>query len=359
MQLPESNKLTTKELGNVFCNVTASYKFYWMLSILQIHAQTGKLKIDVPRILVRMVANAWYPIHYFKLSFGKIDSLFNIVVEVQRLTGIPMDSSVDKVAEELYARLNDRQIANLIGTLSHDVPYCYLTPWIGAGKYDERVARSQRFENGCLYAIHRDATEMTIELNSDWDDYLHRNYSILEDFIYWNLTLFIQKRNPNVPNIANKLIRPSRRSTLAEQRKCWNLTIRKTGPIKCIYTGLELHEDAFDLDHFMPWSFVSHDLMWNLIPADSSINSSKSNRLPDLSLYLPSMAATQHRMLKAVAEEKQMSKFITDYNAIGCNVDELVRMTRGEFLTVYRKLFIPLNQIASNMGFETWEYNTN
>jgi hypothetical protein len=48
-----------------------------------------------------MVANAWYPIHYFRLSFGKSDSLFNIVMELQRITQIPIDANADTIIEGL------------------------------------------------------------------------------------------------------------------------------------------------------------------------------------------------------------------------------------------------------------------
>jgi hypothetical protein len=42
----------------------------------------------------------------------------------------------------------------------------------------------------------------------------------------------------------------------------------------------------YDLDHFLPWSFVTHDLIWNLTPAPRSINIQKSAAVPKLALYL-------------------------------------------------------------------------
>ena len=70
MQIPQSDILSTNRLGKIFGNTVATYKFFWFLSIMQIHARTNDLKIDVSDILIRMVANAWYPVHYFRLSFG-------------------------------------------------------------------------------------------------------------------------------------------------------------------------------------------------------------------------------------------------------------------------------------------------
>jgi hypothetical protein len=354
----QSEKLITGKLGGVFRNTAASYKYYWMLSILQIFTKTEERRIDVRRILVRMVANAWYPVHYFKLSFGKVDSLFDIAVSLQRLTGIAVECSVDDVARQLYAKLSDKEVRGMVDVLGQNVTYRFLTPWISLRSYSdsEMVKRSQRFENGCLYAIHKTDSEFYIELNEDWTDFLKRNCAVIRDFVYWNLTLFVQKRNPNVPNVANKLIRPDHRSTLSRQRNCWNVALEKAGPMRCIYTGAELHAGAFDLDHFIPWSFVTHDLMWNLIPADSSINSSKSNRLPDLGIYLPAMAAMQQRMLRAVADEERAKDLLEDYLSLGCSAGDLIQMSGESFLDVYRKTFVPLNQIASNMGFETWKH---
>ena len=86
MDLSYSKVLNINSLGKIFAKTVATYKYFWFLSILQIHAKTGNLRIDVWDIVIRMVANAWYPIHYFRLSFGKSDSLFDIVIDLQKIT---------------------------------------------------------------------------------------------------------------------------------------------------------------------------------------------------------------------------------------------------------------------------------
>lgn len=70
MELPPSDILTTNRLGKIFSKTVATYKFFWFISIMQIHAKTNNLRISVWDIVIRMVANAWYPIHYFKREFG-------------------------------------------------------------------------------------------------------------------------------------------------------------------------------------------------------------------------------------------------------------------------------------------------
>ncbi|MCM1218562.1 MAG: hypothetical protein NC548_29080 [Lachnospiraceae bacterium] len=356
MQIPQSGLLTTNRLGKVFNNTVATYKFFWFVSIMQIHAKTDNPRISVWDIVIRMVANAWYPIHYFRLSFGKSDSLFNIVMELQRITQIPIDASAVTIIEELTDRLNDKQIKKLLHTLTQNVPYRFLRPWIDTSDNKEIVYRSQLSENECLYSLYKKNSEFYIVLNPAWNTYLHNHYNILVDFAYWNLTIFLQVRNPNVPAIPNKLIRPETRNSLSVQHRYWDTVINIGGPIRCIYTGKELHTSDYELDHFIPWSFVSHDLLWNLIPSDGSINSSKSNKLPDLSYYLPKLAELQHNSLRMILASNKEPKALEDFISLGYTARELADMNIVRFMELYKRTFTPINQIALNMGFETWRY---
>ena len=229
MKLPQSEILTTNCFGKVFSKTVATYKYFWFLSILQIHARTDNPRINVWDSVIRMVANAWYPIHYFRLSFGKSDSLFEIVMELQEITQIPIDANAESIIEALTDRLEDRQIQRLLRTLILNVPYRFLRPWIDTGDNREMVRRSQVFENGCLYSLHKEGGDFFIMLNPAWDDYLHSNYNMLLDFAYWNLTLFLQVRNPNVPAIPNKLIRPEVRNTLTKQHNYWDMVMNIGG----------------------------------------------------------------------------------------------------------------------------------
>ncbi len=356
MQIPQSDILSTNRLGNIFSNTTATYKFFWFVSIMQIHAKSDNPRISVWDIVIRMVANAWYPIHYFRLSFGKSDSLFVIVKDIQRITQIPIDANADTIIAALTDRLGDKQIKNELSKLTRYVPYRFLSPWINTSDDKLMVERSQALENGCLYSLHKYGTNFSIEINPVWDAYLHAHYNILVDFTYWNLTLFLQTRNPNVPAIPNKLIRPETRSSLTKQHDYWDMVMEIGGPIHCIYTNKLLHPKAYELDHFIPWSFVTHDLLWNLIPSDGSINSSKNNKLPEMELYLPKLADIQHYALQTVINGNKTPKVLEDYISLGYTARELADMSNEQFREVYNKTFNPISQIATNMGFETWKY---
>jgi hypothetical protein len=270
--------------------------------------------MDAWNLAVRMVANAWYPIHYFRLSFGKSDSLFDIVTELQRITQIPIDAKKDEIIKGLKDSLSDKRVKNQLDTLLINVPYRFLSPWITYVSDEDTIKRSQALQNGCLYSLHKEEDDFFIELNPAWDVYLHNNYGILMDFAYWNLTLFLQARNPNVPNIPNKLVKSETRNSLTNQHNYWDFVMNHGLQVNCIYKNTLLAAGKYDLDHFIPWSFVSHDLIWNLIPADGSINSSKSDKLPKLDIYLPKLAFIQQKAVKVCLandyREKKYSKTI-------------------------------------------------
>ncbi len=57
-------------------------------------------------------------------------------------------------------------------------------------------------------------------------------------------------------------------------------------------------------------------------------------------------------MLAANKESKVMEDFIS----LGYTAQELANMSSERFRELYERTFIPMNQIALNMGFETWKY---
>ena len=112
----------------------------------------------------------------------------------------------------------------------------------------------------------------------------------------------------------------------------------------------------YELDHFIPWSFVSHDLLWNLMPADASINSSKSNKLPDLKLYLPKLAEAHQAALRINLKIGRQNKLMEDYLLLGHTPQVIALMDRNQLLDCFFQTFTPMTQIAHNMGFESWRY---
>lgn len=350
MFLPVDQRLDISLLAQIFNNTVATYKFYWFVSLLDFVVTGQRRRLSLWELIIGMIAEAWYPIHYFRLSFGKADSLYKQIVDLQVLLNIPIDAEKSEIKRQLANDLRLAEVRRLLRIFTLNVPYRFLSPWIPY-KSDRQVTEmSQKFSNNCLYAI----TDDFIEINPLWLDYLQENYLILRDFSFWNLALFLQKRNPNVPDVLSKLIKPIQRESLQKQRRFWDSYIESRGTIKCIYTGRELAKKHYDLDHFIPWSYVSHDLLWNLLPADSSINSAKSNNLPVLKDFLQPFARMHWHALRTIYPKNPNNKLLEDYLNIHSSLSELVEMPEPEFQNIFQKTFLPMAQIAENMGFKYW-----
>lgn len=356
MQIPQSNILTVKYLNRVFDKTVATYKYYWFLGILDLCVKQGKTRMNVWEILITMVANAWYPVIYFRLSFGKSESLYEAIWALQKEYKIPINISVRDLTGLLHELIQRSDVRKQLNFLQKNVPFRFLRPWIDTSDDRQTVIRSQSFENGCLYKLEKQNGMLWIELSSGWLDYLRENYDILSAFAYWGLAGFLQTRNPNVPAIPTKLVKREDRNSLSAQHKFWDTAMNLGLKVRCPYTGNLLEKRMYDLDHFIPWSFVSHDLLWNLIPTDPSINSSKSNKLPDLTLYLPKLALVHQAALRINLNERKQEKLLEDYLSLGHTPQEIVSMDKEHLLNCFFQTFTPMYQIALNMGFEIWKY---
>jgi hypothetical protein len=341
MQLPKSNGLPVNLLAACFNNTSATYKYYWLISILQ-EVENGNLKIFKRNLFARMISNAWFTVNYFHVSFGKQDLIQDAIQVVNEIEKIAIDEKRHIVFQKLTSTTN-KETERQLWHFNKNVPHWFLSPWFQKKDKNEIYEASKFFKENCLYALH----EYEIEINPEWVNYLTDNTRVLKDFCYWNLALFLQSKNPNVPDIPNKLIKPVKRNGLTKQRtQFWDLVVQELGSVVCIYTGEKLTIGNYAVEHFIPYNFVSHDLIWNLIPANKSFNSSKSDKLPPLEKYFNSFFELQKSAIEIVKGKNPNSKLLEDYLTIFPDLDKSFSKEK------FRETIQPLITIASNNGFE-------
>ncbi|MCH7414567.1 hypothetical protein MM213_13795 [Belliella sp. R4-6] len=309
--------------------------------------ESGKNEIYKKEIFATMIANSWYTINYFNLSFGVQDQFQKAIIEIQKIENITIQEKKHVIQKILIESENNSTI-KILNHFNKNVPHYFLSPWI-SGKNSEIYNYSQNVQNRCLYALFNDR----IIINPYWEQYLLRNAKIIKDFCYWNLALYLQARNPSVPDIPNKLIKSAERSPLTDQRKnFWNLVFQEKVEIKCIYTGEMLTIDNYDVEHFIPHSFVSHDLIWNLIPSDKRFNSSKNNKLPIVNKHFNAFFDLQKEAVKIVFEKNPKNKFLLEYLTIFPELSTVENLSVIFDKNRFEERIIPLITIASNNGFQ-------
>lgn len=193
--------IDTNILSHIFQNTSATYKFYWFISIMQLLQQSGNPQILVYDIVARMVANAWPPLICHNLEFGHSDSLNVIVKDIQRYNIIPINTHVEQIYAILKGTKKEYRIKRLLRVLTWNVPYRFLSPWINTSNNKDLMKRSQHWENGCLYSLYMDENEPYIQLNSQWKSYLSSHYEELLAFSYKALSTFLLPKNPEITNI--------------------------------------------------------------------------------------------------------------------------------------------------------------
>lgn len=364
-RLPHSDELDISALSRLFKDTSTSYKYLFFLSLLtllkdrQFQVNHG---IKLSEIEIEMLATAWYPHIYFRLSFGtqdKIASALRSTPSIEDDRNLLSRTGRHKLRNHLtnYGKVQDYGLMRYVRSR-------ILRPFFEteiSGVKDYRVDREIVKLAGVHFRKRRplfrfDNSEKSILLHPDWIPYLRQHHAIVEGWALWHWADYMQRRNPGIPAVARKLLPPEKRESLRKQREFWNDVINETN-IHCIYSGKKLGH-GYDLDHFLPWKFVAHDQLWNLIPVDSRANSSKSDDIPS-EIYIDSLAETQRAALSVAQGSLSNQKW---KNAVEPYISDMYVtpedvLDREKLKTAYHRTLRPLMSIAEQQGFQPgWTY---
>src|SRR5687768_10241172 len=123
-ELPYQKEIPVNLLAACFNNTSATYKFYWLLSILQ-SVEHEDLKISKRALFARMVANAWYTVNYFHVSFGKQDKLQRAIELIKNFETLTIDEKRENVFQTLMITNNSNTLSQL-QYFNNQVPHWFL-----------------------------------------------------------------------------------------------------------------------------------------------------------------------------------------------------------------------------------------
>ena len=330
--VPRHPFLRTQALNRVFDNTAASYKFFWFLAVLEL-SRTSHGQLSLREIFVEMAAQAWHPVNLFRLSFDTkdadekcVDRLQGVLREIaakeaELSDGLRPNSSLMEIRARLQGSARE---LDFLGDL---VPMRFLSPFV-SGRLPQGTPR-HRINKEIIRIVdelkvgedaapyHFGPDKDSVVLHPDWQAFFVEHAAILRGFVEIGLVRFLQAKNPMVPGLADKLRMPMERD-LGRARSFWeqanqaHLT-QRSAPLTNLYTGRPL-DDAFAVDHFMPWSYVAHDYLWNTVPTDQSTNSSKGDRIPSVSRYIAGLAELHHFALRSAVKRSASGK--ADYELL-------------------------------------------
>ena len=181
-----------------------------------------------------------------------------------------------------------------------------------------------------FYHFNKQDKNSGIILNPDVYNALVKYKSVFEKQNYYEWIKYLEKANLEEDSyaLANKLDASTERQNLAPYRKI----LIEFNQTRCFYCGKPLHdnsEKASPVDHFIPWSFVKDDKLWNFVLACPYCNTSKSNKLPDQHFF----------------------ESIKERNSRLCNMD--LEIVQQDFKTYSYSRLIEMQHSAIFNGFET------
>lgn len=354
---------------------TECYKFYWLDSIMQLIAE-DEIPITFDKVISGMIADAWYSVTEYHLRMGTKDGMGNSVNSIERAVNkLDALECLDHMADrkEILAVINEHEalLHDEKYQISKNVPYRLLSSFLQKiGGNDPLWNQRKRLiaylelinKKSCIpYTIGTErglAKQIIIE--NRWKHFLMDNMVSIRGWIQVKKIKYLQDRNPDVPGIIYKLEPENERQRkLHNVRRLWAAVIDILD-LRDIYSGKMLGRKDYEIDHFVPWSYITNDEMWNLMPVDASLNSSKRDKLPDWNKYFGGFAQNQFMLNKTVYQYPEIMKMF-----VSCQRDNLNALWSTEelylngieedrFTQVLEGRLKPIYESAHTQGYSIW-----
>lgn len=373
------NTLDIEGFSRMMKDPSFCYKFYWLEAIVQLISENRK-QATYQEIINEMISNAWYSVLEFHLHLsgvfgeGRIkDNLEKAVLRLHKLTSLPSHASKVEIKNKLAEFAGDQELHRYKMALTQNVPYKALSGFANRGteKIDlnSSAGRMMAYYNKISqseillpYTFNEDqGLSRIISFHDGWIEMIQDNVVAILGWIQLEKIKWLQNNNPEVPGLVYKMVpMDEKMRKLNHVRKLWEAILEIT-PIVDIFKDERIEKANYDVDHFIPWSFVMNDELWNLMPMDASWNARKSNKLPQWDLFFTRFADNQYILYELIHSMPGIHKlyegcYRDNLHSIWAN-QELYRKgnTREEFHLILEKNMRPVYDSAKRQGYEIWD----
>ncbi|AIY05553.1 HNH endonuclease [Planococcus sp. PAMC 21323] len=238
---------------------TTSYKYALLRAILEnLYKTNDNLELNFSQIAESFARLYWNLVVRNGYSQGHQTSIEKVLMEFELEFSIPEGVSFDglqkKQQEELIRRIEISILRKyVVGALYEDT-------------------------NGVLYGFSKKSR--LIGLTPASYEFLLKYQTTLFKLINYELAKFLEKKNPDLTQ--GMLLHEIENITKRESLKQFQQLIAEHSGDQCFYTEQPLLRAprSIAVDHFVPWSFVHSDELWNFVLTSSKINSRKGSKLP-------------------------------------------------------------------------------
>ena len=370
------NSLDIQSFALMLKDPSYCYKFYWLEAIVHLIAE-GISETTFDMIIDEMICNAWYSVREFHIhlsgmgSDGSVrDGLERAILKLSELSDLSSNASKVEIKNEI--RKHKKELYNAKEQLTHMVPYRALAGFFAnAGDTNvcwNSIRRLTAYVEA--FSISKTALPYTfgtssklsreVRFHPEWIRMIQDNTVSILGWIQYEKVRWLQNNNPEVPGLVYKLApMDEKMRKLSKVRLLWK-GILDLHEVRDVFTDKPVQLKKYDIDHFIPWSFVMNDELWNLMPMDSSLNSVKSNRLPKWDPFFQRFSENQYILYQLMHDKPQIHKLYE-----GCWRDNLHSIWAGqelyrpgnsweEFVGILSKNMQPVYDSAKRQGYEIW-----
>ncbi|WP_163536364.1 HNH endonuclease domain-containing protein [Gracilibacillus sp. YIM 98692] len=292
--------ITDEDIWRIFTIVLSSksvksstYKYALIKSLIEnLYQINDQFELTYDQLAYSFTKIYWNLIAHHNLvkqNRGKNARVVTIIKEAQMKHGIPAEISFDKIDLDLQVKL----VSQVKRTMKENV--------YGALYGDTR---------GNFYAF--DHKQECLRLNPVVHRFMLNYQRLIVNLTNYHMATMIEKLNevPSINYLLGKVESIARRSSLHPFEKLLLHYFDST----CFYCGKSLasRNRQTHVDHFIPWSFVQSDQIWNLVLSCNTCNSSKSDKLPTRD-YLGVIIERNNELNKQKQEDTDVKKLMTNY----------------------------------------------
>ncbi len=370
------NDLDVEGFARMMNHPTLCYKFYWLEAIVKLISRNDT-EATYDEIITEMIVNAWYPVTEYHIHLSGIfgigeikDNLERAVIKLKSLSSLESNASsveIQNAIKQFAKELHKEKIS-----LTQNVPFKALSGFANksdikisldssAGRMMSYYNRLSRTDILLPYTFgEQNGLERVITFNPAWIQMIKDNTVSILGWIQSEKVKWLQNNNPEVPGLIYKLDRSEEKARkLGKVHKLWD-GILNIQSVKDVFSDKEVEADAYAVDHFIPWSFVMNDELWNLMPMDSCLNSAKSNKLPEWDKFFVKFAGNQYILYEAIHEKDGIRKLYEDcyrdnLHSIWANQELYIKgNSREQFHHILDKNMRPIYDSAKRQGYDVW-----
>lgn len=267
-----SRPLSDDEMWSAFSYVFSSksvndtsYKFGFLKAILDnLYNTDDKLVLTFDQLFSKFAEIYWNLVLKHKIlqkNPGKTNrrsALESVLLEAKEKysieEGIPFESITDEMKIFVCHKVKVKCKENVVGALYSDL-------------------------GGLFYSFSKSGE--WIQINPQMYEFVCKHKVAIEKLNYYEWAKFLERVNVNsqVDHLLSKIDESTlrTRSSLSYYRDILFQEFEN----KCFYCGKPVSYGNVEVDHFIPWSFIKDDKLWNFVLACPSCNNNKRDKLAD------------------------------------------------------------------------------